>query len=171
MKKTIPKKIHLIGSVGSGKTTLAQEISSRLDIPHYELDNVVRLRRKTGDIKRTDQEREVYLNSIIHSDNWIIEGVHFGDWVDNCFHHADLIVFLDTNYSIRIHRIIKRFLKQKLRLEKSNYKPKWSMLFKMLKWNRDFEKVSKVKFFKEFGQYKDKIIVINNTKFIEEYLS
>ena len=168
MKKTNPKKIHIIGSVGSGKTTLAKEISTSLDIPYYELDNVVWLRHKSGDIRRTEQEREEQLNSIIQSGSWILEGVHNEDWVNNCFHNADLIIFLDTKYSIRTYRIIKRFLKQKLRLEKSNYKPKLNMFFKMFKWNRYFEEVSKVKFFSECDVYKDKIKVISNTNSIKK---
>ena len=171
LKKTNPKKIHSIGSVGSGKTTLAKEISSKLDISYYELDNVVWLRHKSGDIKRTELEREEYLNSIIQSSSWIIEGVHNEDWVNNCFLNADLIIFLDTKYSIRTYRIIKRFLKQKLRLEKSNYKPKLNILFKMFKWNRYFEEVSKVKFFSECDVYKDKIIVTSNTNSIKENLN
>lgn len=111
LKKIIYKRIHIIGSVGSGKTTLAKEISSWLDVPYYELDNIVWIRHKSGDIRRTEQEREEYLNSILQSDSWIIEGIHNEDWVSNCFKNADLIFFLDTKYSIRTYRIIKRFIK------------------------------------------------------------
>ncbi|WP_390353655.1 AAA family ATPase [Virgibacillus halophilus] len=167
--KTNAKRIHIIGSVGSGKTTLAKKLSSRLDIPYYELDNVVWKRCKSGDIKRTSQERDLYLHRIIQSDNWIIEGVHNEDWVSNCFHHAELIIFLDTDYSIRIYRIIKRFLKQKLRLEKSNYKPSVKIFFKMFKWNRYFERVVKVNFFSKYGKYENKIEVIRNTSGMKKY--
>lgn len=168
MKKTLYKRIHIIGSVGSGKTTLAKEISSRLDIPYYELDNVVWIRHKSGDIKRTEKEREEYLNSILQTDSWIIEGVHNEEWVSNCFNSADLIIFLDTKYSIRTYRIIKRFLKQKLQLEKANYKPTLEIFFKMFKWNRYFEEVSKVDFFNNYGIHKDKIEVIKNVNCINK---
>jgi adenylate kinase family enzyme len=161
------KKIHIIGSVGSGKTTLAKELSSKLDIPYYELDNVVWIRNESGDIRRTEQERVDYLNRILRTESWIIEGVHNEDWVSHCFHSADLIVFLDTKYSIRTYRIIKRFLKQKLRLEKSNYKPTLAIFFKMFKWNRYFEEVGKVNFFNQYGILKDKIEVINNKNSIK----
>ncbi|MBM7663975.1 adenylate kinase family enzyme [Solibacillus kalamii] len=169
MKKAIYKRIHIIGSVGSGKTTLAKEISSWLDIPYYELDNVVWIRHKSGDKRRTEQEREEYLKSILQSDNWIIEGIHNEDWVSDCFNSADLILFLDTKYSIRTYRIIKRFLKQKLRIEKANYKPTLDIFFKMFKWNRYFEEVGKINFFNNYGVYKDKIKVINNAKYIKKY--
>jgi adenylate kinase family enzyme len=67
LKNKIPNRIHIIGSVGSGKTTLAKELSLILNVPFYELDNVVWIRGKSGDVRRTDKEREEYLNSIIKS--------------------------------------------------------------------------------------------------------
>lgn len=171
MKKTIYKRIHIIGSVGSGKTTLAKEISSWLDIPYYELDNVVWIRHKSGDMRRTEQEREEYLKSILQSNNWIIEGIHNEDWVSDCFNSADLILFLDTKYSIRTYRIIKRFLKQKLRIEKANYILTLDIFFKMFKWNRYFEEVGKINFFNKYGIHKDKIKVIKNAKCIKKYFN
>lgn len=171
LKKPIYKRIHIIGSVGSGKTTLAKEISSWLDIPYYELDNIVWIRHKSGDIRRTEQEREEYLNSILKSDSWIIEGIHNEDWVSNCFQNADLIFFLDTKYSIRTYRIIKRFLKQKLLIEKANYKPTLAIFLKMFKWNRYFEEVGKINFFNNYGVHKDKIKVINNTKCVKKHFN
>ena len=34
-------KIDIIGSVASGKTTLAGKISQKYNVPHYEKDNIV----------------------------------------------------------------------------------------------------------------------------------
>lgn len=170
VNKLIPKRIHIVGTVGSGKTTLAKEVSSKLGIPYYELDNVVWIRNKSGDIRRTDQEREACLNNIIQSETWITEGVHTADWASTCFHHADLIIFLDTKYSIRVYRIGKRFLKQKLRIEKSNYKPTRKIFIKMFKWNRDFEKIGKVNFLNKYGIHKDKMVIINKAKLAEKYV-
>jgi adenylate kinase family enzyme len=72
----VNRKIHVIGSVGSGKTTLARKLSAQLAVPHYELDNVVWERRPHGDRRRTEKERDALLQEIIASDSWIIEGVH-----------------------------------------------------------------------------------------------
>lgn len=164
MNKEFPSKIHIIGSVGSGKTTLAKELSEKLNIPYYELDNVVWIRQNSGDIRRTDQQKVDYLQNIILTKGWIIEGVHNEEWVAQSFSNADLIIFLNTNYYIRIYRIIKRFTLQKLGLEKSNYKPTFSIFIKMFQWNRYFEEISKPHFFNNYGKYKDKLLVVTSKR-------
>lgn len=45
-------KIDIIGSVASGKTTLAKRISKKYGIPYYEKDNIVWKRTLNGDVKR-----------------------------------------------------------------------------------------------------------------------
>lgn len=72
LSNKFPQKIHIIGSVGSGKTTLAKELSAKLNMPYYELDNVVWNRQSSGDIRRTDQQKVDYLNNIFLTDAWII---------------------------------------------------------------------------------------------------
>ncbi|PGS49382.1 DNA topology modulation protein FlaR [Bacillus sp. AFS041924] len=173
MKNNLPRKIHIIGSVGSGKTTLARKMSTELNIPHYELDNVVWKRRMGHkDLMRSEKERELHLNKLISSsDTWIVEGVHNDEWVTNSFEKAELIIFLDTSYSVRTYRIIRRFFLQKLRLEKSNYKPTLKIFLKMFKWNKYFEEVGKPKFFQKFNDYNDKILVVNNISEIENYFN
>jgi adenylate kinase family enzyme len=155
------KRIHIIGSVGSGKTTLARILSSKRGIPFYELDNVVWQRTKTGDIRRSEQERDEYLNQIIHSDSWIIEGVHH-KWVLPSFHAADLIIFLDTPFAKRKTRIIKRFIFQKLRIEKANYRPTFTIFKKMVTWNAHFEQVSKPEILHLLQPFTNKLIVLKD---------
>ena len=67
-------KIDIIGSVASGKTTLAKTLSQIYNVPYYEKDNVVWERTSTGDKKRTDEERDKIFYNIIKSDDWIVEG-------------------------------------------------------------------------------------------------
>lgn len=171
MKKNNPTKIHIIGSVGSGKTTLARTLSSMFNVPFYELDNVVWIRDKSGDIRRTDVERDEYLDTIIRTETWIIEGVHH-KWVAHSFNNADLIIFLDTDYSKRTFRIIKRFLLQKIGLEKANYKPTFKMFRKMFDWNSYFENKSKPEILNILSQYNQKLIIIkNNTDFEKHFIN
>lgn len=164
------KKVHIIGSVGSGKTTLAKKLSKEFNIPYYELDNVVWERHKSGDIRRTEEQRKEYLEQIIQSKAWIIEGVHNEEWVSNSFYEADIILFLDPAYSIRTYRIIRRFFLQKVGVEKSHYKSTFQIFFKMFKWNKQFETVGKPNFLTNYHQLDDKIKMIRSKKDIVEVL-
>ena len=58
-------KIDIIGSVASGKTTLARLISRKLNVPYYEKDNIVWKRTSDGDVKRSPKERDEYFNEIV----------------------------------------------------------------------------------------------------------
>lgn len=169
LKIKSPHKIHIIGSVGSGKTTLAKKLSSQLNIPSYELDNVVWKRAKTGDIRRSEEERDQYLNTIISSESWIVEGVHH-KWVFQSFKNADLIIFLDTSYSKRNIRIVKRFFLQKVGIEKANYKPSFFIFKKMFEWNSYFENKSKPEILEMLSDFDDKVIISKDTNEIESIL-
>ncbi|MCG8639103.1 MAG: hypothetical protein MI862_05180 [Desulfobacterales bacterium] len=56
------RKIWIIGAVGSGKSTLAKRLSEYMHIDCYELDNLVYIRKPTGDIRRSDKERDDIFN-------------------------------------------------------------------------------------------------------------
>jgi len=168
--KDIPRKIHIIGSVGSGKTTLAKNLSMKLKIPHHELDNVVWKRNHPSDIKRTDEERDQILSTIIQSDAWILEGAHYNEWVFPSFNNADVIIFLDTSYSKRIYRIVRRFILQLLRIEKSNYKPSFKIFRNMFIWNDNFERRIKPKLLEKLKLYYSKSITLKDNTDITDYL-
>lgn len=51
-------KIDIIGSVASGKTTLAKHLSEKFKIPYYQKDNIVWERTPAGDRKRSTEERD-----------------------------------------------------------------------------------------------------------------
>lgn len=159
MTKIKPNKIHIIGSVGSGKTTLARSLSARLNLPHHELDNVVWKRTDTGDIRRSEKERNEFLKSIINTDSWIIEGVHY-EWVAESFEKADMIIFLDLSYRKRKYRIIRRFILQKLGVEKANYAPTLEIFRKMFVWNRYFEEKSRQEIITMLGEYQNKLYIV-----------
>ncbi|WP_248137593.1 AAA family ATPase [Bacillus infantis] len=163
------RKIHVIGSVGSGKTTLARKLSAQLGIPHYELDNVVWERGPHGDKRRTEKERDALLQEIISSDNWIIEGVHH-TWIMESLRQADQIILLDPPNRQRIYRIIKRFIKQKLHMEKANYKPTLEMFRKMFRWNRYFETVSKPQIMELLRPFEEKLYVLEDDKKMHEIM-
>ena len=164
-----PTKIHIIGSVGSGKSTLARSLSKKLQIPHYELDNVVWRRTENGDVRNSPEVRDNTLQKIVHSDAWVIEGVHY-EWVGSGFECADRIIFLDTPIFKRNYRILKRYVVQRLGFEKGNYQQSLKMLKKMYVWNYNFEKNERHNILKLLAPYKDKLIFLKNNTDYEEMI-
>jgi len=167
--KNKPKRIHIIGSVGSGKTTLAKNISNILSIPYYELDNIVWKRTSNGDIRNSMDDRDAIFQNIIGQECWIVEGVHY-EWVKKSFELADMILLLDVSKKKRKYRILKRFILQKLNIEKAHYKPTFKMLSKMYKWNHNFELLYKPDIIQMLKQYNHKVYLLKDNKDIDKLL-
>src|SRR4051812_39097983 len=87
-------RIHIIGGVGNGKTTLAKQLSSHLNTPHYELDRVAfkRMGDKTALYHRMESVR-----FIVDQPSWVTEG-KFLWWTEELLASADLIVWLDLPF-------------------------------------------------------------------------
>ena len=81
---------------------------------------------------------------------------------------ADKIIFIDIDIKIRKRRIISRYIKQKLRIEKCNYKPSLEMVKDMFKWTNDFENDKEV-FLKRITKYQYKLIVLDSVRAINEF--
>lgn len=66
-------KILIIGTVGTGKTTLARKLSEKYNIKYYEIDSIVHddINKK----KRTDKQQKEIIRDINKENDWIIEGV------------------------------------------------------------------------------------------------
>jgi adenylate kinase family enzyme len=155
-------KIYIIGIVASGKTTLSKQLSKKLNIPFYELDIIVWHKTEGERYKRTPEQQVEVINEIDNNGDWIIEGTYRKSC--HClFDMADKIIFLDIPLWKRKYRILLRFIKQQLHIEKSNYKSDLNMLRFMYKWTYDFEK-SRVDFNKMLNEYKDKLIIVKNHK-------
>ena len=134
-------KILIVGTVGTGKTTLARKLSKDYNIKYYEIDSIVHDDSQNGR-KREEKEQNVIIKNINKNENWIIEGVLRKN-LQYLLELADKIIYLDVPKYKRNIRILKRYIKQRLKLETSNYKPDIKMLKMMFKWSNDFEKNKK----------------------------
>lgn len=155
-------KILIIGIVASGKTTLARKLSKLLSIKHYEIDLIVH--DDNIGVKRDEKKQREIFKKINKEDDWIIEGTLRKHLFYLC-DMADKIIYLDIPVNIRKRRILTRFIKQLFGIEKSNYKVDFKMLKNMYKWTDDFKK-DKENFEKKLFEYKEKIVVLKDNKFV-----
>lgn len=152
-------KILIVGTVGTGKTTLAKKLSNQYNIKHYELDSIVHDDNNDGR-KRSIKEQEEIIKRIDKADDWIIEGT----LRKNLYYLLELaekIIYLDVPKRRRNIRILIRYIKQKLKIEKSNYKPNIEMLKSMYKWSNEHED-KKYDLEELLNKYKEKLEIINN---------
>ena len=150
-------KIHIIGGPGSGKTFLAEKLSKELGISHFDLDDLQWDNKSASyGVKRSPEERDRLLNDVLSHNDWIIEGVYYA-WCQQCFADADRIYVLNVpRYKYR-YRIIRRFVRRKLGLEKGK-KENLKSLRELLKWADKYQKVNLVEISKLLIPYSDKVI-------------
>ena len=150
-------KIHIIGGPGSGKTFLAEKLSKDLGISHFDLDDLQWDNKSASyGVKRSPEERDRLLNDVLSHNDWIIEGVYYA-WCQQCFADADRIYVLNVpRYKYR-YRIIRRFVRRKLGLEKGK-KENLKSLRELLKWADKYQKVNLVEIRKLLIPYSDKVI-------------
>lgn len=164
-------KIYIVGSVASGKSTFAKRLSEALKIQYKSLDEVMYILDKTnpwGNRKRQVEERNIIFHSIIQQQDWIVEDVG-----RLCFEEglvqSDIIILLEISTNIRNYRIIKRWIKQRLGIEKCIYKPCYHMLRSMLQWSKDYD-AGKDNLKDRISPYQEKVITLRSTRDINAFL-
>jgi adenylate kinase family enzyme len=98
------KKVLLIGSGGSGKTTLAKEMGPRTGLPVIHLDQLF---WHPGWVPTPDDEWDRIIADLCARDAWIMDG-NYGRTLPVRIEAADTIVFLDLPRVVTTWRIIKR---------------------------------------------------------------
>jgi adenylate kinase family enzyme len=162
-------KIHIIGGSGTGKTFLAEKISNQYNIPHFDLDDIFWDNEAISYGTRMPiEKRTEILNKILVTDNWIIEGVYY-EWLIDSFSSADCIFILKTSPIIFNIRIIKRFVKRKLGIQKGK-KETIKSLFELLVWTNNYHKHNIPKIIIFLNKYKNKIVLVKKSKDIFEHL-
>lgn len=158
-------KVLIIGIVASGKTTLAKRLSFESGIKHYEIDSIVY--DDLNNRKRSNEEQQEIIKKINKNHSWIIDGTLRKN-LDNLLDMADLIIYIDIPIGIRKRRILSRFIKQLLRIEKCNYKPTFKMLRMMYVWTYEFENI-KIEFEKRINKYSEKLVRLDTVLMVNNY--
>lgn len=156
-------KIHIIGGSGTGKSYFAKQLSSELKIPHFDLDHLQwDQKANTYGVKMPVERRDALLKEILEKDDWIIEGVYY-QWCLSCFHDADIIYVLEIPKRVYTFRIIKRFIKRKLGIEKGK-KETLKSVRELLKWTDKFQEVNLKEIKKILKQYDDKVVFVKSSR-------
>ena len=163
-------KIHIIGGSGTGKSYVSERISKLYQIPHFDLDNIYWDNEAiTYGAKMPIEKRTKKLCEILKNNNWIIEGV-FYDWLNDSFALADYIFILKVNPIVYNYRIIRRFIRRKLGVEKSK-KETLQSLKDLLIWTNKYQKRNVPKILSFLEQYQSKVVVVEKSEEILNYIT
>ena len=152
-------KIFITGNSGAGKSTLADKIGEYYTLKVCHLDNIV-----WQDSQKTSYEsRRERLDIFLQNEDWVIEGMSHSEWVYKAYEKADYIFLLDTSEIVSNARIIKRYIKKKLHIDK-NFREDIKYLKNLFKIKKDFKKNEIPKMLEMMENYSDKFYIIKSEK-------
>ncbi len=103
-----PHRILVIGTTGSGKTTLARALSRRLAVPHVELDAL------TWEANWQNAPPEVFrarVAAAVSAPGWVTDG-GYSAVRDLTWGGATLLVWLDYPFPLVFTRLVRRTLRR-----------------------------------------------------------
>jgi adenylate kinase family enzyme len=98
------QRISVVGTTGSGKTTLARQISRRLGIPHVELDA---LHWEPNWIEVPDEVMRDRVDVALAGTMWVVDG-NYSVVRDIVWGKADTVVWLDYPFWVTIKQLLWR---------------------------------------------------------------
>ena len=107
------QRISVVGTTGSGKTTVARKISSRLKLPYIELDALYWDENWSGVSDQIFRDRVI---TATKAENWVIDGnysrVRYLVW-----ERADTVVYLDYSFWRTFWQLFARTIKRSIHQE------------------------------------------------------
>ena len=162
----VHNKIIIIGDAGRGKTTLASRLSEKLGINHYSTDDFY------YEIKYTKpRDREDALNKIkkvFAGEKWIVEGTT--QWLfEEGLGSSDIIIYLKyNNIFSQWFTLFKRHFERKDKSFKHTLYLMRHVFYK--RYGLSYKK-GKPTHTDIIAPYKDKVIVLDSFKKINDYIN
>lgn len=98
------KKINVIGTTGSGKSTFSKQLAERLGYPCIHMDQLF---WKPNWEESCDEEFIPKVESIVSGEAWVLDG-NYSRTNNIKWQHADTIIWLDYSYLRTLFQLLRR---------------------------------------------------------------
>jgi shikimate kinase len=101
------RRVNVVGVSGSGKTTFARELATRLGVPHVELDA---LHHGPDWAAATAEELRARVEAALAAapDGWVVDGNYRQKLGDLVLARADTLVWLEPPLRVSLGRLARR---------------------------------------------------------------
>lgn len=131
------KRICIIGGCGTGKTTLANNLGKKLNLPVYHIDGIHYL--QNWEIRDKDERDKIILEKT-NEDRWIIDGT-YRSTLKQRLEKSDYVIYLDYSTIAQIKGILGRFIKnygkEKLEIPKCKERMNWEFFWWAVNWRKN----------------------------------
>jgi adenylate kinase family enzyme len=101
------RRIAVMGTTCSGKSTVARALAERLDVPYLELDG---LYWGPGWTKPEKEDFRRQVEPFVREDAWVVDGNYTSTLGDLVLRRADTVVWLDLPLARVLWRVARRTL-------------------------------------------------------------
>ena len=108
------KRINVVGTSGSGKTTFSKELAQKLNIEYIEMD---RLYWKNDWRGSSDAELLHSIHFALKGEAWVLDG-NYNRTQAVKWEHLDTLIWLDFPFYLVFYRVLKRAIKRAITKEK-----------------------------------------------------
>ena len=159
------KRILIVGSPGSGKTTFSVHLGKALQIPVFLLDDYYWLE---GWQRVDPNQWKLILQQLCSKPSWIIDGNHLNT-LEQRLPYADLVILLNCSVFICFWRFFKRSIKRFFNKdghlprnikESELYKPKISIQWHIIKLILFYKLLTKPKIMKLIQKHSLTILIL-----------
>ena len=134
------QRVVILGCSGTGKSTLARKVGTRLNLPVIHLDSLF------WEANWTESDLDVFrakVKAALASGRWVTDGNYVTKTADLRYAQADAILWLDQPVWLRILRILRRTViglgRTRADMAQGCVERIDLKFFVFLKWTRDFD--------------------------------